>query len=49
MVDANVAQGVLDGTNAALNGTGVTEDIFHFFALKKKLDVRVKGITFDRF
>lgn len=26
-----------------------TEDLIHFFRLKKELDPRVRGITFDQF
>jgi len=49
-VDADIAMGVSDGKAAASNtDTQATENVMHFFGLKKKRDSRVKGITYDRF
>jgi hypothetical protein len=51
-VDSDVAIGLQDGIAAASNPAAqqkATEDTFHFFSLKKKLDPRVKGISFESF
>lgn len=44
--------GLQDGIAAASDPAAqqkITEDTFHFFSLKKKLDSRVKGISFENF
>jgi len=41
--------GVTDGTNASQQTKQDTEDLLHFFSLKKKQDSRVRGIKYDDF
>lgn len=48
-VNADISLGVTDGKAAASQTREDVQDIFHFFSLKKKLDERVKGITYDAF
>jgi len=44
-----VNMGIQDGTAASTKSATETQDLLHFFGLKKRLDSRVRGITFDRF
>lgn len=46
-VQSDIQIGVQDG--AAIPTPQDTENLFHFFSLKKKLDQRVKGIKYDQF
>jgi hypothetical protein len=41
--------GIQDGQAASTQSPQETQDLLHFFGLKKRLDSRVRGITFDRF
>lgn len=48
-VDSMVQMGVQDGVNAVSNGPQDAKDTLHFFALKKKRDPRVSGLSYEDF
>lgn len=48
-VTAAINTGITDGTAASNQTPQDTQDLLHFFGLKKRLDSRVRGISFERF
>lgn len=45
-----VSLGEQDGKSSSPEASSnATEDVFHFFGLKKKQDERIKGVKFDDF
>ena len=48
-MQADIDLGISDGRAVTSMSKTHTEDLLHFFGLKKQLDPRVRGITFDQF